>query len=149
MTSNPPPGFARRRGLTLLELTVVIAVLLALLTMLFIGSRAWKRGSDRAACVLSLRNIQVATRSYQNMYGYNYGGHPYAENGTQNIAVHLHQKGYIEDKLFQQAQGSVPCPAGGNYNCAVPDIFPQAGELYMSCSLAGSDAHVPTSHGDW
>ena len=149
MTCNPPPGFAKRHGLTLLELTMVIALILALFTMLFWASRAWRRGSDRAACVLSLRNIQVAARSYQNMYGYCYGGQPCSENGTQNIAVHLHQKGYIEDQLFQQAQGSAPCPAGGNYRCAVPTVFPQAGELYMSCSLAGSDAHVPTSHPDW
>ena len=91
--------------------------------------------------MLSLRNIQVAARSYQKIYGYFYGGQPCSENGTQNIAVHLHQKGYIEDQLFQQPPGSAPCPA--------PDLFPKAGELYIGCSLAGSADHVPTTHADW
>ena len=149
MTSQLPPRVARHRGLTLLELTVVIATLLALVSILFIGSRAWKRGSDRAGCILTLRNVQIATRSYQNLYGYNYGGRPYAENGTQDIAQHLFNKGYIESKLYDQARGIAKCPAGGAYACAIPDIFPQEGQLYMACSLSTSDEHFPSSHAGW
>lgn len=149
MTNNPPPRVVCHRGLTLLELSVVITILLMLISVLFIGSRAWRRGSDRSTCVMTLRNVQVATRSYQNIYGYNYGGRPSAENGTQDIAEHLVSKGYIETKLYRQTRGSAPCPAGGSYNCPVPDVFPQAGQLYMECSLAGSDEHEPTSHADW
>ncbi|MBC7981098.1 MAG: prepilin-type N-terminal cleavage/methylation domain-containing protein, partial [Armatimonadetes bacterium] len=40
---------AAKSGMTLLELTVVILVLLSLISILFIGARAWKKGSDRAA----------------------------------------------------------------------------------------------------
>jgi type II secretory pathway pseudopilin PulG len=149
MTSNLPPRVARHRGLSIIELTVVIAILLTLVSILFIGSRAWKRGSDRSACVLTMRNVQVATRAYQNMYGYNQGGRPYAENGTQDIIEHLHTKGYIETKLFQQARGTVPCPAGGSYSCPVPDIFPASGKLFMTCSLSGTEDHAPSSHADW
>ena len=149
MTNNPPPGVVRHRGLTMLELTVVIATLLALVSILFFGSRAWLRGSDRAGCILTIRNVQVAARSYQNIYGYNYGGRPYAENGTQDIAAHLYSKGYIEGKLYQQTRGAAKCSAGGTYTCRFPDIFPREGELYMVCSLSGSDAHVPTTHTEW
>lgn len=149
MTSNPPPRVALHRGLSIIELTVVIAILLTLISVLFIGSRAWKRGSDRSSCVLTLRNLQVATRSYQNMYGYNFGGRPYAENGTQDIVAHLYSKGYIEMKLFQQARGMVPCASGGSYDCPVPDIFPPAGELYMTCSLSDTEEHIPSAHTDW
>lgn len=35
----------RKSGMTLLELTVVILVLLSLISILFIGARAWKKGS--------------------------------------------------------------------------------------------------------
>ncbi|MDF1714657.1 MAG: type II secretion system protein [Akkermansiaceae bacterium] len=59
----------RPKGLTLIELTVVILVLLALITVLFIGGRAWKKGSDRAGCILNIRNAQQAVRSYQNLRG--------------------------------------------------------------------------------
>jgi prepilin-type N-terminal cleavage/methylation domain-containing protein len=149
MTNNSSPRVVRHRGLTLLELSVVITILLLLVSLLFIGSRAWRRGSDRSTCVMTLRNVQVATRSYQNIYGYSYGGHPYAENGTQAIYEHLFSKGYIETKLYKQALGQAPCPAGGTYTCPVPDVFPEAGELYMECSLSGSDQHAPATHADW
>lgn len=149
MNTQPPPRVVRPRGLTLLELTIVIAVLLSLVSILFVGARAWKRGGDRACCILTIRNVQVATRSYQNMYGYDYGSHPSAENGTQDIARQLFAKGYIEQRLFDQARGATKCPAGGSYACLVPDVFPQEGELYMACSLSGSDGHTPSSHADW
>jgi len=135
--------------MTLIELSVVIVVLLILISILFVGSRAWKRGSDRTGCILTLRNVQVATRSYQNLYGYNYGGRPYADYGTQDILQHLFQKGYIEQNLFDQARGTKSCTGGGTYNCAVPDVFPQVGQLYISCSLAGTATHVPSSCNDW
>ena len=53
-------------GMTLLELTVVILVLLSLISVLFVGARAWRRGSDRATNIMNLRNIQQAVRSEQN-----------------------------------------------------------------------------------
>ncbi len=55
--------------MTLLELTVVILVLLSLITTLFIGARAWKKGSDRTANILNVRNVQQAVRAHANMYG--------------------------------------------------------------------------------
>ena len=149
MTNNLPPRVVSRRGMTLLELTVAISVLLGLISILFIGSRAWKRGSDRSTCILNLRSVQVAARSYQNLYGYNSGGRPYAENGTQDIARHLFDKGYIEKNLYEQATGTRPCPAGGGYTCPFPDLFPQQGELYMKCSLSSTEEHEPPSHETW
>ena len=56
-----------KSGMTLLELTVVILVLLSLISILFIGARAWKKGSDRAANILNLRNVQQAIRGHANM----------------------------------------------------------------------------------
>jgi prepilin-type N-terminal cleavage/methylation domain-containing protein len=64
---------ATKSGMTLLELTVVILVLLSLISILFIGARAWKKGSDRAASILQIRNAQQAVRSYANMNGKNPG----------------------------------------------------------------------------
>ena len=149
MKNNSSPRVVMHRGLSLLELTVVIATLLGLVTVLFIGARAWKRGSERSSCILTLRNVQMATRSYQNLYGYDYGGHPYADNGTQNIAEHLHIKGYIDSTSYDQARGEKKCPSGGTYSCPLPNIFPQEGHLYMECSLSSSDSHVPKSQTGW
>lgn len=149
MTNNTPPRVASHRGLSLLELTVVIATLIALTSILFFGARSWLRGSDRTSCILTIRNVQVATRSYQNLYGYNEGGRPYADGGTQDIAEHLHNKGYIEEKTYQLTRGNTTCPSGGTYACPQPDVFPTTGQLYMGCSLATSDKHAPKSHSDW
>jgi hypothetical protein len=99
--------------------------------------------------VLVLRNVQVATRSYQNLYGYQFGGRPYAENGTQDIALHLFKKGYIERNLYDRVCGDALCPSGGTYQCPVRDVFPLAGQLYMACSLSEADAHKPTSQANW
>jgi len=51
-----------KAGMTLLELTVVILVLLSLISILFVGARQWKKGSDRAGCIMLQRNIQQAVR---------------------------------------------------------------------------------------
>ena len=56
----------RKAGMTLLELTVVILVLLSLITILFIGARAWKKGSDRSTNLINIRNCQQAMRGHQN-----------------------------------------------------------------------------------
>ena len=58
-----------KSGMTLLELTVVILVLLSLISILFIGARAWKKGSDRAANILNIRNAQQAVRGHANVRG--------------------------------------------------------------------------------
>ena len=59
----------RQRGTTLIELSVVIAVLLLLVGVLFIGITAWKNGANTAACVVNLSSIQKAARGYANMNG--------------------------------------------------------------------------------
>ena len=64
---------ARQRGTTLIELSVVIAVLLLLVGVLFIGITAWKNGANTAACIINLSSIQKAARGYANMNQLNTG----------------------------------------------------------------------------
>lgn len=64
----------RAKGMTLLELTVVILVLLSLISILFVGARAWKKGSDRSANILNVRNVQQAVRGHANMRALDIGG---------------------------------------------------------------------------
>ena len=65
MKLSNTPSVKSKSGMTLLELTVVILVLLTLISILFIGARAWKKGSDRAANILNVRNCQQAMRGHQ------------------------------------------------------------------------------------
>jgi prepilin-type N-terminal cleavage/methylation domain-containing protein len=67
MKQLPVRNIKARSGMTLIELTVVILVLLTLISILFVGAKAWKKGSDRAANVMNLRNVQQAVRGHSNM----------------------------------------------------------------------------------
>ncbi len=123
-----------KSGMTLIELTVVILVLLSLISILFVGARAWKKGSDRAGCIMNIRNVQQAARSYQNMYNTN------AIPAGELVG---------NDKFMENTPS---CPdATGVYtpDPAVAGTAPAVGTLYMTCSLNVSDNHQPAVFGDW
>lgn len=140
----------RLPAFTLLELTVVISVLISLASLLVTGARAWKRGSDRAGCLLTMRHVQVALRSYQNMNLYNFGQTAPPENGTSDIVEHLMSKGYLNDRQYQQALGNITCTGGGHYTREAPDQFPALGTPYLACSLSPEpENHEPLNHEQW
>lgn len=149
MKSASPQRTMNRAGVTLLELSVVIVVLLSLAALLMVGAHAWRRGSDRAACVINIRNVQTSVRSYQNLYGYNPGTMPYADKGTQSIAAHLYDKGYITDRLNDALKGDRECPGGGAYDISQEDVFPVMGKLYLSCSLETEQKHQMPGTAQW
>jgi type II secretory pathway pseudopilin PulG len=137
-------------GLTLLELTVVISVLLSLASLLTTGVRAWKRGADRSQCLISLRTFQVAMRAYQNLYGYIPNSQHFTEAGTTDIVEHLRRKEYITSNQYTRAIGTEPCQGGGFYSRGDPGLFPPLGQPYLACSLAPApDEHLPTQTADW
>ncbi len=149
MPINPPPQSSKRLrlanrrrspGMTLLEMTVVILVLLSLVTILFIGARSWKRGSDRALCIMRIQAVQKGVRSYSNLYGFSPGAN--APN-LQNQVIGLGR--FVE--------ATPTCPATGTYTFGQTygnDTIPPIGELYMQCSLAStSELHDPPTHSEW
>lgn len=149
MKNNPPPRVVSRSGITLIELTVVIVVLIMLITVVSFGASAWRKSSDRATCVMNLRNMQVAARSYQNLHGYYFGSQARLEYGTQDIARHLLEKDYISRGLYDQSKGARPCAGGGKYTTTAPEIFPLPGDLFMTCSLASTEEHMPDKSANW
>jgi type II secretory pathway pseudopilin PulG len=132
MKTNKKTQNNHAQGMTLLELTVVILVLLSLISILFIGARGWKRGTDRAGCILNHRVTQQAVRSHQNMYGY-----------SQGQPLDMFAQIIGPDKFLPEPK----CPAGGTYDYL--DYIPAPGELAIECSLQGSDKHVPDRINDW
>jgi type II secretory pathway pseudopilin PulG len=125
---------AIKSGMTLLELTVVILVLLSLIAILFVGARAWKRGSDRAGCIMNIRNVQQAARGHSNM------------NNTPTVVPPA------TDVYGSGANAYLPtpsCPAGGSYTYSTADA--SAGVVFLTCSLsaAADGGHVPTGTSTW
>lgn len=127
----------RANGMTLLELTVVILVLLSLIAILFVGARAWKKGSDRAANIMNIRNVQQAVRAHANMQGLLVGDDLASTvifgNGTTD--------GYLKE----------PKPPATSLTYAFGDKVPAIGTLYLT--VTGTDAadYAPatTTYSDW
>ena len=125
-----------KSGMTLLELTVVILVLLSLISILFIGARAWKKGSDRAGCILNIRNVQQAVRGEQNMKN--------ALPGDALVAANIIGSGaYIPT--------APKCPSTGTaYTIAAPTVYPAESALYAVCpNITTLTDHTPTSITGW
>ena len=58
-----------QKGVTLIELSVVIAVILVLISVLFIGATYYRNSANNAACVVNQSSIQKGVDSYYNISG--------------------------------------------------------------------------------
>ncbi|RYD43049.1 MAG: hypothetical protein EOP85_10600 [Verrucomicrobiaceae bacterium] len=123
----------RAGGMTLLELTVVIVVVLSLIAILFIGAAGWKKGADRSSCVLNIRNAQSAVRAFQNTRAV-----------PDGATLNMHSDIIGPDNFLAT---NPKCPGGGTYELIT--YMPAPGELALKCDLEESDAHIPPYHGDW
>jgi len=126
-------------GMTLIEITVVILVLLTLIAVLFIGANIYKKGADRAACILNIRNIHQAVRADQNLENRNSGD---AIVGT--ILGVAGSGAYFETVIT--------CPsAGGAYTVAT--TYPPIGTVGTDCATLGdaTNKHFPdpTTTASW
>jgi type II secretory pathway pseudopilin PulG len=129
----------RKSGMTLLELTVVILVLLSLISILFIGARAWKKGSDRSASILTIRNVQQAVRSFANMNG-----------KKEAVAGEIATTDLFGAGKFMQNDPTAATtihPGGGTlkYEALAPTVIPPVGTLYLTVSGAATDT-TPASY---
>lgn len=122
----------KQAGLTLIEVTLVIAVLLGLISVLFIGVSAYREGSNRAKCILNISNVQKAVRSYQNLYELSVGG---TLASTTLIGT---------GKMLETTPS---CPSSGTYTFGT--TVPAVGTAYLTCSLSSSSNHVPSSTTGW
>lgn len=132
-----PPHLKRNSGMTLLELTVVILVLLSLIAILFIGARAWKRGADRASNILNIRNVQQAVRAHTNLRALNIGD---ALIATTDI---------VGSGKYLNSVSSPTSDISYTYGATVPTI----GTLYLIAAYANSSttdyAPAASLYADW
>ena len=120
---------AHQRGTTLIELSIVIAVLLLLVGVLFIGITAWKNGANKAACLVNLSSIQKAVRGYENMNNLPIGA---ACTGA-NI---------VGPGLFFAAMPKCPTTAVAY---VAGTVIPADGVAWTNCVTAGPPTHVLTA----
>ena len=130
------PTFSRKsaRGITLLELSIVILVLLTLVSVLFVGARGWKKGADRSANILNIRNAQQAVRGYQNSHVLRFG-EPLTEDivyGTSGDGI----GGYLR-------KPSPPTSAILSYQGG--SVVPEIGDLWLEVDY--KDATASSTYG--
>src|SRR3984893_9642172 len=122
--------WASQRGTTLIELSVVIAVILLLVGVLFIGIQAWKDGANKAACLVTISSVQKAVRGYENLNG-----------GIAGTTTLVSTKISVSGIKFE---GMTVSPAGGLYTLA--GTIPAQGTAALTDNKAG---HAPTSTANW
>jgi len=126
----------RKSGMTLLELTVVILVLLSLISILFVGARAWKRGSDRSANILNIRNVQQAVRGHENMY----------QLRTDDVLASTRILGDADENYMR-----VPTPPADLDDYTYLDLVPAQGVLFVT-NNADDEVYGfsdPDDYSDW
>lgn len=117
-------------GFTLIEISLVIALLLGLIAVVFLGLGSYRRGADQAKCRMQLASIQKAVRAYANYNNLGYGDTvPAAGPGS-----------YMEALPDCPADGSAPTVTG-----TVPPI----GTAFATCAVTGPPSHALTDIADW
>lgn len=135
-------------GMTLIEITVVILVLLTLIAVLFIGAGIYKRGADRAACILNIRNIHQAVRADQNLNNRT----PANPGGTGTPDTIDFTNVIFSDATNERYLIEPDCPTdGGAYTGDA--VYPEVGNVATICSTNGAGTgladHFPTDVAGW
>jgi prepilin-type N-terminal cleavage/methylation domain-containing protein len=126
----PNHRLAAQRGTTLIELSVVIAVILLLVGVLFVGITGWKNAANQSACILNISTAQKAVRSYASANSLN--------PGDACTMATLVSAGYFA--------AAPTCPGSGTYTPT--GTVPAVGAVYLSCSVTGH-APNPATTGNW
>ena len=126
--------------MTIIETTVVILVILVLVSLLFVGARGWQNGTNRARCILNIRQMQMSVRAYASANSHD----PGADLATALPPVSLLGELVGEGKYVPELPH---CPGNGIYQFN-GDKIPDVGNLYMECSLA-DEGHQPDSTAGW
>ncbi len=115
-------------GMTLIEISLVIALILGLIAVVFLGIGNYRKGADKAKCKMQLAAVQKAVRSAANMQNLNIGA---ALATTDVFGAGL----LMENEPV--------CPSGtGVYTWT--GTVPPIGTPYGNCDFAG--AGVSSTH---
>ena len=121
-------------GFTLIEISLVIALLLGLITVVFMGLGSYRKGADKAKCKMQLAAVQKAVRSQANM-----------QNMTIGFA--LLPAAVFGPGLIMETEPL--CPSGGAY--AWLGAVPAMGDTYGNCDYVTGTSHILTAPeiADW
>jgi len=125
------------QGMTLIELTVVIIVLLTLISVMFFVGTAYIKASNRTACLTNQSYIQKAMRGFESL--------EQLSEGASFKWSDLKADGYLGDPLTME------CPSNKKkYLVADDGLIPPRGERVAPClDDEYKDDHVPEEVVQW
>ena len=123
--------------MTLIEISLVIALLLGLIAVVFLGIGSYRKGSDKAKCKMQLAAAQKAIRAQANF---------------QNLDINATFATTDAFGAGKALENEPTCPSGGTYTWV--GTIPTIGSAYGSCDFADSDgvtthALTATDTRDW
>ena len=105
-------------GMTLIEISLVIALLLGLIAVVFLGIGSYRKGSDKAKCKMQLAAAQKAVRSQANFQNLNIGDAFVATTDAFGPGKAL--------------ENEPVCPSGTTYTWEA--VIPAVGSSYGTCA---------------
>lgn len=124
------PQYRHPKGVTIIELTVVITMILTLSSSLFFSASYYKESADKANCIIQIEGMQKAMRSYQNLNALSTGA-SIAKSDLVGVGK------AIPKELF--------CPdSGGAY--IFPTEIPDTGSVFATCADFDSTVVSDSSH---
>ena len=105
----------KNSGYTLIEMTIVLGVIIALIAVTLVGTQVYVDGARETSCIINQGTIHTAIVSRLNLR---------EERLVPGVD-------YFLDPSIQEAFGTTPeCPAVGGYTAIVD---PDTGELVITC----------------
>ncbi len=124
----------RAEGPSVKKISAWLAALLILLGLYFFAMR-WKAGSERANCVMNIRNFQTGARSFAGVRPEEAGPRdPVDANAVYKFMGPSHPRNLIPYK----------CPSGGGYT-ACGRYGDPPGTVLLSCSHPGHELEPGTT----
>ncbi|TDU70881.1 hypothetical protein EI77_01999 [Prosthecobacter fusiformis] len=119
---------APRSGMTLIEISLVIALLLGLIAVVFLGIGSYRQGADKAKCKMQLAAVQKAVRSGANMQNL-------IAEAPMVAATDVFGPGLL-------LETTPVCPSGGAYTWI--DEVPVVGTPFGNCDFTGAGTATTT-----
>jgi type II secretory pathway pseudopilin PulG len=110
-------------GMTLIEISLVIALLLGLIAVVFLGIGSYRKGSDKAKCKMQLAAAQKAVRAQANFLNLNIDA-PFVSTTDA----------FGPGKALENEP---VCPTGTTYTWLA--VIPPVGESYGTCAYDDGD----------
>jgi len=107
-------------GMTLVEISLVVSILLSLISIIFVGVTSFLQGSSRAKCILTQSKLQKIVVSFANLNELNSG------DTVPGLVPTL-----VSDKYIAITP---TCPGQGSYTFL--DHIPGLDEHFVTCSIA-------------